>query len=262
MERSVNRFCLLLALLAPLAGIAAPDTAIVAQVPDGKTLVLEDDRIVRLAGIETPDAAAQAELRRLVQGKTVTLMPIEKQPDRHGRVVALAFDATGHSVQEAMLHAGIAVVDGILDNAGFLSAEREAEREKRGIWTNPSFVIPAENAAKCAGQFRIVEGTVQHVAEKKNATYLNFGEDWKTDFTLTVDQQTRTRSFKGFDFKELEGKTIRARGWIYKRNGPMVDLIHPRQIEVLTASGRRALLLPEGKGGYAAPGQQRAAAAR
>ena len=64
--------------------------------------------------------------------------------------------------------------------------------------------------------------------------YLNFGNDWKTDFTVTLGPMAR-RLFKkaGIEPLSLEGKRIRARGWLKKRNGPMIEASHPEQIEVI-----------------------------
>ena len=62
----------------------------------------------------------------------------------------------------------------------------------------------------------------------------NFGADWREDFTLSLESKVR-RLFvdEGFDLESLEGRTVRARGWIKTYNGPMIEITHPEQIEVL-----------------------------
>jgi len=64
--------------------------------------------------------------------------------------------------------------------------------------------------------------------------YLNFGADYKTDFTIAIAKRNRKRFEKaGLDPLSLEGATVRVRGWIELSNGPMVWLDHPERLEVL-----------------------------
>ncbi len=64
--------------------------------------------------------------------------------------------------------------------------------------------------------------------------YLNFGEDWKTDFTIYLSPRTR-RLFEreGLDIEDFEGHVVRVRGWLDSYNGPEIEATHPEQIEVL-----------------------------
>ena len=113
---------------------------------------------------------------------------------------------------------------------------------KAGIENSASVrtAIPA-SAAQRAGKigrrargFQIVEGRVLKVAITRRRTYLNFGRDWKRDFTIVVEARFR-RAFpeRGKRLKKLEGKRVRVRGWLRWRNGPMLTATHPEQIEVL-----------------------------
>jgi len=74
---------------------------------------------------------------------------------------------------------------------------------------------------------------VQDVAESRGRIYLNFGQDWRTDFTAAIAASDRD-SFTGSDIKlpDLDGRVIRVRGWLERRNGPMIDVTHPEQIEL------------------------------
>ena len=91
-----------------------------------------------------------------------------------------------------------------------------------------------QEAGKFVGRFEIVQGTVKDVADKGANFYINFGEDWRTDFTLTIEGKAR-RLFRemAFDPLLLKGKTIRVRGWLKSFNGPMIAITHPEQIEIL-----------------------------
>ena len=68
----------------------------------------------------------------------------------------------------------------------------------------------------------------------RGRAYLNFGPDWRSDFTVSAASAAR-RLFErdGHDLIALEGRIIRVRGWIKWWNGPMIELTHPEQIEVL-----------------------------
>ena len=72
------------------------------------------------------------------------------------------------------------------------------------------------------------------VARVKGRAYLNFGTDWKTDFTLVLDEDAlRLFDAEGIAPENFEGRTVRARGWLESFNGPMIEITHPEQIEVI-----------------------------
>ena len=52
-------------------------------------------------------------------------------------------------------------------------------------------------------------------ARIKGRVYFNFGDDWKTDFTVTIGVPAR-RMFReaGTDSLSLGGKRMRVRGWL------------------------------------------------
>jgi hypothetical protein len=82
--------------------------------------------------------------------------------------------------------------------------------------------------------FQVVEGRVTKVAQYRKTTYINFGRRWRTDFTLIVKGRSHRYLKKhGLDLTSLKGRRVRVRGWIEERNGPMIRLTHPEQIEIL-----------------------------
>ena len=70
--------------------------------------------------------------------------------------------------------------------------------------------------------------------------YLNFGRNWRTDFTVTISPQDM-KSFKadGIDPRKYAGKVIRVRGWIERLNGPEIEVAVPEAIQVLPGSSAR-----------------------
>lgn len=228
-------------------------TARVVAVIDGDTLTLDDGREVRLVGIQAPKLPlgrpdfvawplaedARAALERLAKGKAVRLGYGGRQIDRYRRALAHLFLADGTWLQEALLKDGLARVYTFADNralAGRLQgAEALAREARRGIWAHPFYaIIAADNAGARLDEFALVEGRVLETAVVRGRAYLNFGTDWKRDFTISIapaDLRSMTRA--GFDPTALAGRRVRVRGWVEWLNGPMIDLTHPEQLEVL-----------------------------
>ena len=78
----------------------------------------------------------------------------------------------------------------------------------------------------------LVRGRVQRVARAQDFVYLNFGDDWRSDFTVRVEARQAVRFARaGLELKALEGRNVEVRGLLFQTNGPMIDLTHPRQIE-------------------------------
>lgn len=220
---------------------------------DGDTLVLADGREVRLVGIQAPKLPlgragfepwplaeeAKARLAAVTLGRRLDLGYGGRRGDRHGRVLAHLFDAEGRWIQGELLGAGLARVYSFADNrvavAQMLALEREARAAGRGIWADPFYAVrSAEAASDWLGGFELVEGRVHAVGRGGGRVYLNFAEDWRQDFTLALDRRALTLfQEEGVDPAGLAGKQVRVRGWLKSYNGPMIDVTHPEQIEVL-----------------------------
>ena len=85
-----------------------------------------------------------------------------------------------------------------------------------------------------AGTFQIVEGVVKSADVRGGRAYLNFGADWRTDFTATISPaDMKLFRASGIDPRRLAGKRVRVRGWIQSLNGPEIEIAEPEQIEVL-----------------------------
>ena len=83
--------------------------------------------------------------------------------------------------------------------------------------------------------YQLVEGTVGS-GGGRGRLYLNFAEDWRRDFTVSVERKhMRAFADAGIDLKDFAGKRVRARGWLGWWNGPMIEATHPEQLEVLPA---------------------------
>lgn len=237
--------------------LADPPEGRVAAVSGG-TVVLEDGRSARLAGILPPPPgwphaeAAEAALRRLLAGRTVTLAR-QAPADRHGRVHAHLHLEDGTWVQGALLGSGMARVHTTPDArdlaAEMLEIERDARHRRAGLWRYDAYrVRPADAAGEdgpAPGTYQLVEGRVAAASRRGRRVYLNFGPDWRKDFTAAIPTST-LRAFRdaGLDPLDLGGRRIRVRGWVHWLNGPAIELTHPEQIEILPDPEPRTMSRP------------------
>ncbi len=229
------------------------DRGSVRDVVDGDTIVLDGATQVRLVGIQAPKLAlgrpgfrpwplaeeSKALLETLTLGKSLRLSYGGRRIDRHGRLLAHLEDAEGRWIQGEMLSAGLARVYSFADNRSripdMLALEQKARAAALGIWSKPYYnVRSATETPKFIDTFQIVEGRIVSAAVVRRRGYLNFGSDWRSDFTVTVAPRFR-RLFDraGFAIVAYEGKRVRVRGWLKSFNGPMIEATHPEQIELL-----------------------------
>ena len=237
------------------AGLVIDGGGRVVEIVDGDTLFLDDGTEVRLVGLQAPKLPlgrrgfaawpladeARDRLAGLVLGRQVALAYGGRRIDRHGRALAHLVRDDGLWVQGAMLTDGMARVYSFEDNrmavGEMLAAERRARATGRGIWAHPFYAIrTAEETVGLLDSFQVVEAVILDAAEVRRRVYLNFGADWRDDFTVSIAPE-HVRAFRaaGLDPLDLSGRRIRVRGWLYQRNGPMIDATHPEQIELLEA---------------------------
>lgn len=229
-------------------------SARVVAVVDGDTVILDDGREVRLVGIQAPKLPlgrpgfakwpladdAKAALERMVLDRRVSLGFGGRKVDRHDRLLAHLFTPDGGWVQAALLAAGMARVYSFADNRALvgelLAREREAREVRRGIWSHPYYaVLDPEASARHLDRFALVEGRVAEVALVRGRVFLNYGADWRSDFTVSIGASDWRRFERaGISPEDYLGRRIRVRGWLRSRNGPMIDVTHPEQIEILS----------------------------
>jgi hypothetical protein len=150
-------------------------------------------------------------------------------------------------VQAELVRRGLARVYSLPDTSACVrqleALEETARTQELGLWRDPKTAIaPAWQTRRLTAhrnEFVIVEGSVRAVAATRNWTFLNFGSNWRKDFTVAIASSDRRR-FDGSDIAldALEGAQVRVRGWIERWNGPVIKATHPEQIEVLEAAER------------------------
>jgi endonuclease YncB( thermonuclease family) len=240
-------------------------SSVVSEIRGGDTLILGDGRSLRLAGALIPrrgvggdsGPGAREETERVIAGlllgQRAALHLDAGRRDRYGRLLAQIFiekDGQRVWVQHQIISSGLARVissrDSRLCIAELLAAENAAREARRGYWGTGLFAVRPAGAedllAGLAQNYEIIEGRVENVAEVRGRTYLNFGRNWRRDFTAAISSEA-ARLFPGEadSLAKLKGRLVRVRGWVENVNGPSINLTHPEQLEILesgTASQR------------------------
>jgi endonuclease YncB( thermonuclease family) len=219
-----------------------------ARAVDGSGFVTTEGEEVRLSGIlalgaggEAVSADAQASARdaltSALRDRTVSLAPAEPARDRYGRTIVQVF-ADGTWVQAALLQAGEARAAPDLASApcakAMLAAEAQAREGRLGQWRRGLRVRDPNDIRNRVGSFQIVEGDVVTASVTRGRAFINFGADYRTDFTVTIEpEDMRTFRQAKFDIAALAGKRIRVRGWVEFYNGPEITITTPAAIELL-----------------------------
>ncbi len=232
----------------------------VIEVVDGDTIVLDDRSEVRMVGIQAPklplgrrnfpEWPLAKEARDLAvdiaSRRDVVLWSGGSDEDRHGRRLAHTYvrDGQGGTIwfQGEMLRRGLARVYTFPDNracvADLLAQEAAAREEGLGMWGLDTYRIVNANELdrlnSREGSYELIEGRVREAKNINGRVYLNFGTNYREDFTVTISPRDM-KLFRdaGIDPTDYEGRIVRARGWVRLFNGPSIDATHPEQIEVL-----------------------------
>lgn len=232
----------------------------VSSVVDGDTLFLESGLKVRLSAMQAPKLPlgrkgfeawplaeeSKATLQKLTQGKKLQLFYGGERRDRYGRALAQTFTLNEEGqkdiwLQQEMVRLGMARVytwpDTFQDSEKLYTAEVNARDAKRGIWGHDYYKIRTpdpDRLAQDVDSYQIVQGVIISSADIRGQIYLNFGANYKTDFTIAIAKRDRKRFEKaGVDPLSLDGATVRVRGWVELSNGPMIWLDHPERLEIL-----------------------------
>ena len=241
-------------------GLAEGPSGTVKAVYDGNTLLLDSGIVVRLNGIRAPlpagkragsvaeplaDKAREA-LAALVLSQPVRLGLDEEETDRYGHMEAQVFlDRPGGDwINQQMAMRGYARALPLPKTLRcfneLIAAEATARANRLGIWADPYYSVrdaadPAALAGR-VGHYEVIEGEIVGTGESHGRVYLDFGRVWKDDVTAIIDQKARSLfAGAGLDPLSSKGRRVRIRGWVENRDGPLIELSLPEQVEVLGA---------------------------
>jgi len=211
------------------------ETVFVKHIIDGDTVTLIDGRRVRFIGIDTPEMnasdghIAKKQLERYVsKGDKLHLVFDKSRHDKYGRMLAYVYSKTGRNLALMQLQKGFARhwVIGKNDKFWkcFQTAERQARRRKKGIWSKFR-PVKAANLNKSKAGYQYVSGVITQL--KRTSKDVRFVLDKK----LSV----KIRKVNFIKFKEnniyfrmhqrvlLQGKIVMSRG------KAKLTLYHPAQ---------------------------------
>jgi len=227
----------------------------VVEVIDGDTVKLSNGRLLRYIGLDTPEVRirdkggdfkyrpqpfsleAKEFNRKLVEGKNIRVEFDIEKTDRYGRLLGYCFlDKT--FVNAELIEQGYAVLYTYPPNVKYVellvASQKKARERKKGLWG--SFpVIDHTQANSYINQIRSVEGVVLDSYKSAKCVFLNFGQNYKNDFSVIIfDNVLNTFKQKGIDpLNFYNGKKIRVNGKIREYNGPEIIINSPYEIEVL-----------------------------
>jgi len=203
----------------------------VKYVHDGDTLHLASGEKIRLIGINTPELgrdgrpaeplayAARDRLREIIKqtGHSVGLRFDRDRKDRYGRTLAHLYDARGHSLSAQLLKDGLANLLAVPPNLDGLRCyarqESHARAQRHGIWRhNP--VIDSLRLTSSTQGYQHIKGRITRIGEGRRNLWLNL----PGGVALRIDKKD-LEHFPGLKPRQLAGKTVIGRGWLYTRKG-------------------------------------------
>lgn len=221
------------------------EPATIERVTDGDTVVLADQRRVRLIGINAAElnarnpslkAAAQQATKKLKawlpQGEPVVLYIGDEPKDRHGRVLAHVIRASdGLAVAQLMVQSGLAVQSAVAPTTrctmSFVKLENQAIEANRGLWKIRQLLsADATELTSNSRGFKLVSGTVTGVKRKKPHVQIFLDNQLQIKVRPTLAKQLPLQS--------LVGQTVEVRGWLsQKNNRPYLWLQHKANLSML-----------------------------
>ncbi len=228
------------------------EKVVIDYVIDGDTVVLKDRRHIRLIGINTPELSHNHEpsengaeiardfLIQLISDQPyIYLLYGQERQDRHGRTLAHFYLGNGINIQAEMLRLGLAIPLRIPPNLTFLdcynTASQVAKKQNRGLWSLPSY--QTHDVSSLNGNergFYFISGKVIKITESSSSLWINL----ENNISLRIIRDD-LNNFNKSNLISLQGKTIEANGWLYKRNKQLrMRVRHKLDLKILTNQTR------------------------
>jgi micrococcal nuclease len=226
----------------------------VLEVIDGDTVRLENGNLLRYIGLDTPEVRikkgeefifspqpfsqeATEFNRKLVEGKFVRVEFDVEKKDQYGRLLGYCFVGDVF-VNAKLLEEGYAVLYTRPPNIKyadlFVRLQSLAREAKKGLWGSYE-TIDQSKAYKFIGQIRTVRGRVLNTGKSAKCIFLNFGENWKSDFTVAIFNNSLSAFYKkGIDpLTFYQGRIVEATGRIREYNGPEIVINNPDELTLI-----------------------------
>ena len=230
------------------------ETVQVAHVYDGDTIKLNDGRKLRLIGINTPERgrdgnkdepyyqAAKNQLQQIIakNKNQIKIVFGESKHDRYKRFLTHIFTIDNENITTTLIKNGMGFAIAIPPNVQLLdcyqNAEREAQKQKRGIWGHAySHAIDVASLKKSVRGFHRVGGTVDRIGESRSSFWLNLNSKSGAKFALRILKKDLPY-FAKYHPKDLINRQLIARGWIYEIKGEQrMTIHHPASLKIQDA---------------------------
>lgn len=115
--------------------------------------------------------------------------------------------------------------------------EELGRARKLGLWQYPNNDIKNDaTIGKYINTFNIYEGVITDVRDNRKFIFLNFGKDIEKNVTAVIKMADQLifvpdNTITTFKYHDLKGRHVRIRGWFEEKDGPMLMITHPEQIE-------------------------------
>ena len=228
-------------LLAVPAALYGEREITVLRVLDGDTIDLEDGIRVRLLGLDTPEKGEYlADVSRdwltgMIGRKGVNLSKCDEK-DRFGRTLAIVM-REGININLELLAQGLAVPMlippcGRSISIQVLEMAARALKGKKGLYASDEYtVIDHAKAGEYIGKKVVVAGMIRDIHKSEKAVQLNFGVDWRTDFTAVIFRDSLERfGSLDLDLDKFKGRFVFVMGRVKEYNGPEIIVRWPTQI--------------------------------
>ncbi len=225
----------------PLGGFISP-----AKAASQGEIRLPDGSLIKLSGINIPRlsaAPAHAFIEQNLAQFPIRYVPLTQKPDRYGRILAqIILHAAQNEIwlQHSLIEQGLALASLLPHEMecapDLLAAETTAQTQKRGLWSTHPVIAATDRTAlaRAQGQFALIEGQVLSVNQRARVTYLNFGRDWKHDFTAVILKRDAANfATLPMELSQLVGKTVRVRGILDAKTPPRLVLEHGLHVQIL-----------------------------
>ena len=258
LKRFISNIILLLIILLIIFPVHSQEQSVY-QIIDGDTFLLDNGEIVRMLGIDAPERGQPGYdisswfLYYITEGKNIRLERDEKEADKddYGRLLRYVFlEKNQRMVNELMIYLGLVDFRYLSREAKYYDrldkAAREAEEEKRGLWSfkvfPPSQIeaekrinssIPWYEAKEHIDKLETVEGLIIRTHESGKACFLNFHPDWQNTLNIVIFAENY-HLFPGPPGELFYGKIIRVTGLIKLYQGrPQIIIKSPKQIKII-----------------------------
>jgi endonuclease YncB( thermonuclease family) len=225
------------------------EKAVVKHVIDGDTVILADDRHVRLIGINAPEIGHDGRTAQpgadqaynyldslLRTQKTINLHYDRQRLDRYNRTLAHLFLEDGTNVQALLLARGLATTLTIPPNIEFVecyeASATKAQIHRIGLWAFIQYQpTPAEFITRKDLGYRIITGKINRIVEGKSALWINLAKN--LSLHIANEDLHYFSNLQG-----LAGKQIRAYGLLYFSNGEFrMQIRHPVDMKIIETTG-------------------------